>query len=101
LSNHHILMNMKRLILFIFVLLTTAASADKRDIPDDDTDLTAVEIEYPGYFPQLMVPADYEVTEEGVALGRKIYYDKMLSQGGPLEGNACATCHIQSIRECR
>ena len=78
-----------------------SASADKRDIPDDDTDLTTVEIEYPGYFPQLMVPADYEVTEEGVALGRKIYYDKMLSQGGPLEGNACATCHIQSIRECR
>ena len=85
---------MKWITFFILVLLTTATSADKvepRSIADDDTGLTAVQIEYPGYFPPLMVPAERETTEQGVALGRKIYHDKMLSQGGPLEGNSHVT----------
>ena len=89
---------MKRIIFLILVLLTTAASSDKKeppDVPNADTDLTVVDIEYPKYFPNLVVPAGYKMTEEGIALGQKLYYDKMLSQGGPLDGKSCATCHIQ------
>lgn len=29
-------------------------------------------------------------------MGRKLYYEKKLSQGGPLAGKACASCHIQA-----
>ena len=91
---------MKRLTLFILLLLTTAASAGNKeplDKPKDEPDLTAVKIEYPSYVPQLIVPADNKTTAAGVALGRKIFYDNMLSQAGPLEGKACATCHIQKF----
>jgi cytochrome c peroxidase len=89
---------MNRITFFILILLTTAASGDKKeppDIPNNDTELTVLKIEYPKYFPNLMLPPSYEMTEEGVALGQKLYYDKMLSQGGPLDGKSCATCHIQ------
>jgi cytochrome c peroxidase len=89
---------MKCLILFVLMLLTTGAFADKigpRDNPHGTPDPTAVKIEYPKYFPNLPLPSGYKMTEEGVALGQKLYYDKMLSQGGPLDGNACATCHMQ------
>lgn len=50
----------------------------------------------PEHFPSFVEPSNNLTTEQGVALGRKLYYDKKLSQGGPLEGKACASCHIQS-----
>ena len=50
----------------------------------------------PEHFPNFIVPKDNPTTIEGVALGKKLYYDKTLSIGGPLEGNACASCHNQS-----
>jgi cytochrome c peroxidase len=87
-----------RLVLLISAPLIIAASAGGKDptaSASGETHLTPVKIEYPKYFPNLPLPPGYKMTEEGVALGQKLYYDKMLSQGGPLDGNACATCHIQ------
>lgn len=48
--------------------------------------------ELPPHFPPLFVPEDNPSTPAGVALGRKLYYDKRLSKGGV---RACATCHAQ------
>jgi len=42
--------------------------------------------------PQPALPADNPLTEEGVMLGRMLFYDKALSRG---ESQACATCHSQ------
>ena len=39
------------------------------------------------------IPEDNPLTEEGVALGRKLYYDPILHKNGE---KACATCHIQA-----
>ena len=50
----------------------------------------------PAHFPSFVAPVYNQTTEEGVALGKRLYYDKMLSVGGPLEGKACASCHFQS-----
>jgi cytochrome c peroxidase len=52
--------------------------------------------DFPIHFPEFIVPVNNLTTVEGVALGRRLYYDKMLSVGGPLEGKACASCHVQS-----
>lgn len=40
--------------------------------------------------PSMVVPADNSMTEEGVALGRKLFYDNILSGS---EQMSCASCH--------
>ncbi|WP_322278178.1 MbnP family protein [Prosthecobacter sp.] len=41
-------------------------------------------------FPQVKLPADNPLTEEGVALGRQLFHDKRLSINGT---QSCASCH--------
>ncbi len=47
-------------------------------------------LEIPATFPQPNLPLDNPLTEEGVALGRRLFFDPMLSKGGV---QSCATCH--------
>ncbi len=41
-------------------------------------------------FPQVTMPADNPLTEEGVALGRRLFFDPILSINGT---QSCASCH--------
>ena len=43
-------------------------------------------------FPQVQLPADNPLTEEGVALGRQLFHDTRLSINGT---QSCASCHDQ------
>ena len=43
-------------------------------------------------FPQVNLPAGNPLTTEGVALGRRLFHEKMLSGNG---AQACASCHEQ------
>lgn len=52
---------------------------------------------YPTYFPPLIVPASNPLTEEGVDLGRHLYYDIKLGENGPNDGLSCASCHLQNL----
>lgn len=45
---------------------------------------------YPAHFPQPNLPADNPLTEEGVELGRLLFFDRRLSGNG---SQSCATCH--------
>ena len=56
---------------------------------------TPYTFDLPEHFSDFDVPDHNVTTEEGVALGRRLYYDTKLSKGGPMEGHACATCHQQ------
>lgn len=47
----------------------------------------------PAGFPTPVVPADNPLTNEGVALGRRLFYEKALSSDGTL---SCGSCHQQS-----
>lgn len=87
----------------ITILLTAPVSCKKDEDssspappPNGNNETTPYVIELPSYFPNFVVPQDNPTTVEGVELGRKIYYDQMLSLGGPLEGKACASCHQQA-----
>jgi len=81
---------------YILIILITLANACKKK---DDTNngepqpqtetLTPYHLYSPPYFPQLIIPADNPLTVEGIALGRKLYYDTILSN----DGRACASCH--------
>lgn len=53
--------------------------------------LTPYSVYVPEYLPRLVVPEYNPWTEEGIALGRKLYYDDILSN----TGQSCASCHIQ------
>ena len=58
---------------------------------------TAYELEQPSYFPtKNNIPADNPMTEEGVELGRKLFYDTRLSGRDGTDGiRCCASCHHQ------
>jgi cytochrome c peroxidase len=44
----------------------------------------------PPGFPPMRIPADNPLTEAGVALGRKLFFDSILSRDSSI---ACSTCH--------
>jgi cytochrome c peroxidase len=47
----------------------------------------------PAGFPTPVIPADNPLTNEGVALGRMLFYEKALSSTGTM---SCGSCHQQS-----
>lgn len=53
-------------------------------------------LDVPPGFPLPYLSVENPQTAEGVALGRKLYYDTLLSLGGPQQGRSCASCHLQS-----
>ena len=84
--------------LIILITLTISFSACKEETIEEPPvfNTTAYEMSYPDYFPELAIPDNNKMTEEGVLLGRHLYYDDLLSKGGPLEGKSCSSCHHQS-----
>ena len=54
---------------------------------------TAYALTLPQGFPNPDIPADNPLTNEGVELGRMLFYEKMLSKTNTM---ACASCHQQS-----
>ncbi|MCF8258355.1 MAG: cytochrome-c peroxidase [Flavobacteriales bacterium] len=58
-------------------------------------DATPLQLGIPDHFPIMDIPADNPLTEQGVALGRRLYHDPLLSQGGPQNGRSCSSCHFQ------
>ncbi|OQP40706.1 cytochrome-c peroxidase [Niastella yeongjuensis] len=54
---------------------------------------TPLPLSYPSYFGnRIYIPADNPVTVEGVALGRRLFYETKLSANNRI---SCATCHRQ------
>lgn len=53
---------------------------------------TYVDLDYPDHFPAPNLPADNPLSEEGIKLGRHLFYDVRLS--GDNTQN-CASCHLQ------
>jgi cytochrome c peroxidase len=81
------------------IALLTVASGCQRDAREDPalgTATTPFTLEIPTYFPAPIIPASNPLTEVGIALGRRLYHDTLLSQNGPFQGFACATCHDQA-----
>lgn len=56
---------------------------------------TPFQLDYHAFFPDPVIPADNPMTVEGIELGRRLYYDPLLSSSGPLAGKSCSSCHFQ------
>lgn len=87
----------RRIGLVLFPVLFLSCEKEK---PDEQPlhEPTPYEIEIPFGFPtKLNIPDDNPMTEEGVALGRYLFYDGRLSgRTHPDSLMSCATCHIQA-----
>ncbi len=103
----------QRTLLFYWfgILVICLSSSCKDDCPDEQTACAGVTIDYsqltyspttyeidaPSILPnpnnERYVPANNPTTEEGVALGRKLFYDPILSADSTL---ACSGCHLQN-----
>lgn len=57
-------------------------------------DPTPYELDLPLGLPEMVIPQDNPLTEEGVALGRKLFYEKKLSGNNTM---SCGTCHNQAL----
>lgn len=91
-------MFMKRKLVFISavtVLLAISCSKDETTPATDygPYDPTPVEMKIPAFFPIAEIPADNPLTLEGITLGRRLYYDKILDGAGM---NSCSSCHQQA-----
>jgi len=80
-------------------LIWPACEKDTPSPPDDgETDLTHIPynpqpyaIVKPAHFPQVPIPPDNQPTVEGVQLGRRLFYDPMLSADST---QSCSSCHL-------
>ncbi len=83
--------------IFVVVLMFSVFSCQpKTETPIYEPTLYDLPIPF-GFPTQLNIPADNPLTEEGILLGRYLFYDGRLS--GRLHSDSlmsCATCHIQA-----
>lgn len=66
---------------------------DQNDLTDIEYNPTSISLSVPDYFPAIedFIPADNPMTAEGVALGRHLFYDTILSVDSTL---SCSSCHL-------
>jgi cytochrome c peroxidase len=90
-------MSKLKFLFFVVILLAVFASCGDNstiDPPDDEEiviDTTAYELAY-GPLPSPMLPSDNKLTQQGVELGRMLFYETMLSRDN---SQSCASCHRQ------
>lgn len=88
------------IVIMLLLITFSACQKEKKPVPVPENfepyNPTMVTPEYPRYFPVLYIPNDNPLTVEGIALGRRLYYDRKLSQNGPREGLSCSSCHFQT-----
>lgn len=97
-------MKIKLLFIASLSILLLAAACEKKEPTTDCTDCigiemieatydpTAYEMDIPSWMPNPVIPPDNPMTEEGVALGRMLFYDPILSSDSTM---SCASCHFQ------
>lgn len=84
-------------IISITFMATIFACQKDKDIswdPELPTVATPYNLVTPTGFPTIKIPATNPMTVEGIALGRKLFYDPILSLDN---SQACASCHRQNF----
>ncbi|MCB0552244.1 MAG: cytochrome C peroxidase [Phaeodactylibacter sp.] len=87
-------------LLALAVLLVVSACKDdqgpsgcnctENDLIEAVYDPQPIELDYPERFPKPIIPEDNPMTAAGVALGRNLFYDPILSSDSTM---SCASCH--------
>lgn len=61
--------------------------------PKDEFETTPYTIVMPSNMPAPILPSDNPLTNEGIALGKALFFEKMMSKDGTV---SCGSCHNQS-----
>lgn len=77
------------IVALVLVLIFTAG-CKKHDPYLDEFTATPYELKIPEGFPDMPIPEDNPMTVEGVELGRKLFYDEILSLDYTI---SCGSCH--------
>ncbi|MDX1651747.1 MAG: cytochrome c peroxidase [Brumimicrobium sp.] len=77
---------MKRSIFYILIVLTLLSCRNDKITRS----LTPYKLDIPSHFPDMPIPEDNPMSVEGVELGRKLFYEKMLSRDNSI---SCGACH--------
>lgn len=92
---------MKKYIVLLNITLIIAffsCTKDKEATPGStasvDTPATSFFLATPFGFPQIVIPTNNTLTVEGIALGKKLFYDPMLSLDNT---QSCGSCHNQKF----
>lgn len=80
-------------VLLIFFFACTKDKIAITETPDDSHNHSHLNLVIPVGLPPLNIPANNPMTIEGVALGRKLFYDPILSGDNSI---SCASCHNQT-----
>ncbi len=82
---------MKKIVcLLLLVIFFLSCKKDLPIIPHQPTPYTIVS---PSGFPNMLIPENNPMTVEGIALGKKLFHDPILSGDGT---QSCSSCHLQS-----
>jgi cytochrome c peroxidase len=84
---------MKRFSILSGFVLMVIVIACRKDVFIGSYEPTPYSLQIPQGFPQMVIPENNPMTVEGVFLGRKLFYEEMLSADNTM---SCATCHLQA-----
>lgn len=73
---------------FVFLFVFVACTKDNEEATD------VYELRIPTGFPQPAIPEDNELTQSRVALGKRLFYDPVLSRDST---RSCASCHFAHL----
>lgn len=85
---------MFRLALFSGCLVLLLSACRKEEPLPREPGENPVLLQIPAGFPQPQIPADNALTAERIALGKRLFYDPILSRDSTI---SCASCHKQSL----
>lgn len=77
----------------LFFIASCSRDPNWKEVPQKPNGATPYSLKLPSYFPPMPVPTDNPLTVEGVALGRRLFYEPLLSGNNT---QSCASCHQQS-----
>lgn len=77
----------------VFALVLCSSCRKDQDLPRPNYNPTPYNLDIPNNFPDMIIPADNPLTEQGVNLGRHLFWDTRLSGDNTM---ACASCHHAS-----
>jgi cytochrome c peroxidase len=71
----------------------SACKKDQGDLTQYPYAPTPYQIKKPAHFPEMPIPPDNPMTNQGVQLGRMLFYDPILSADS---SQSCSSCHLPS-----
>ncbi len=83
---------MKKIIFLLTLFSFLAMSCKEENDNNNDYEPTPYEVTVPFGFPAINLSQENPLTVEGIALGRRLYYDYALDKN---KSKACASCHLQ------